>query len=76
VKKISEILGVLIAVWFCDQELAAPTLQVVADTRLHMLELLRPQDDDAREFVARAHPKMQLSRNCPDREDLSLANEK
>lgn len=53
-KKISEILGVPIAAWFSDEGLPAPTQQADADTHLHTLELLRPQDDDAREFVANA----------------------
>ena len=53
-KKISEILGVPIAAWFSDDGLPAPAQETGPITHLRALELLRSQEDDAREFVANA----------------------
>jgi transcriptional regulator with XRE-family HTH domain len=53
-KKISEILDVPIAAWFSDDGLPAQAQEACPVTQLRTLELLRPQDVDAREFVANA----------------------
>lgn len=53
-KRISEILGVPIAAWFSDDAPAAQVQEVGSVPQPRMLELLRPQDVDAREFVANA----------------------
>jgi transcriptional regulator with XRE-family HTH domain len=53
-KKISEILGVPIAAWFSDEGPAAHAQKAGPVVHSRTLELLRPQDADAREFVANA----------------------
>ena len=53
-KRISEILGVPIAVWFFDDGPPAQAQKTGTVTHLRTLELLQRPEDDAQQFVANA----------------------